>query len=111
MDHCKVCDGSVEAISILDPVDVEEAYSHIASHHHSIQRHVQSHGWRNASFGQEEDSVEGRLVLCCEVSSTEAVQILSRSDFNDGHASHIGTYRQSFLEVTIVQQVGQGNGY
>jgi hypothetical protein len=30
-DHCKVCDGCVDAIPILDPVDVKEAYSHIAS--------------------------------------------------------------------------------
>jgi hypothetical protein len=31
IDHCKVCHGCTEAIPILDPVDVEEAYSHIAS--------------------------------------------------------------------------------
>jgi len=31
MEHCEVCHGSVAAIPILDPVDVEEAYSHIAS--------------------------------------------------------------------------------
>jgi len=37
MDHDEVCHGSIEAISILDPVDVAEVYSHIASHNHSIQ--------------------------------------------------------------------------
>jgi len=40
MDDCHVCHGSVEAISLLDPLDVEEAYSHIASRHHSVQQHV-----------------------------------------------------------------------
>jgi len=51
MDDCQVCHGSVGAISILDPLDVEEAYSHIASRHHSVQRHVRSHGRRDAGFG------------------------------------------------------------
>jgi hypothetical protein len=64
-------------ISILDLLDVEEAYSHIASRYHSVQRHVRSHGWRDVGFGQEGDSMEGRLVLRCEVSSVEAFQILS----------------------------------
>jgi len=101
MDYCEVCYGSNEAISILDPVDVEEAYSHIASPHHSIQRHVRSHGWCDASFSQKEDSMEGRLVLRCEVSSIEAAQILRRSDSNNGHASHFCTYPQSVPEVAI----------
>jgi len=30
IDHCEVCHGSIQAISILDHVDVEDAYSHIA---------------------------------------------------------------------------------
>jgi len=50
VDHCEVCHESIEAISILDPVDVEEAYSHITSCCHSVQWHVQSHGRRDASF-------------------------------------------------------------
>jgi len=50
MDHCEVCHGSIEAILILDPVNVAEAYSHIASRDHSVQSHVQSHGQRDASF-------------------------------------------------------------
>jgi len=51
MDHCEVCHGSVETILILDPVDVEEAFSHFASRYHSVQWYVWSHGWRDASFG------------------------------------------------------------
>jgi len=50
MDHCEVCHGSIDAISILQPLDVEDAYRHIASHHHSVQRHVWSHGQPDASF-------------------------------------------------------------
>jgi len=37
MDHYDVYHGSIEAISILDPVDVEEVYSDITSHYHCIQ--------------------------------------------------------------------------
>jgi len=50
MDDCEVCHRSIEAIQILDPLYVEEAYSHIASCYHSVQWHVSSHGWRDASF-------------------------------------------------------------
>jgi len=53
MDHCEVCHGSIEAISILNPVDVEEAYSHIASHCHSVQSHVRSYGRHDASLAQK----------------------------------------------------------
>jgi len=102
MDDSQVCHGSIEAISVLDPLDVEEAYSHIASRYHSIQWHVRSPGWCDVSFGQEEDSMERRLVLWGEVSSTEAFQILRRSDSNDGHASYFRTYPRSFQEVAIV---------
>jgi len=51
MEHCKVCNGSNEAIPIFDPVDIDEAYSHIASHHLSQQWHVWSYRWHYASFG------------------------------------------------------------
>jgi len=37
VDGCEVCHGSIEAIPILDPVDVQEAYTHIASHYCSVQ--------------------------------------------------------------------------
>jgi len=102
MDDCQLCHGSIEAISILDPLDVEEAYSYIASRYHRIQLHVPLHGRCDASFGQEEDSVEGRLVLHGEVSSTEAVQILRRSDSNDGHASDFRIHPRSIQEVAMV---------
>ena len=102
MDDCQVCHGSIEAILILDPLDVEEAYSHIASCYPSVQWHVRSHGWRDVSIGQEEDSMERRLVHRCEVSSTGGFQILHWSDSNDGHASHFCTHPRSFPEVAIV---------
>ena len=51
MDHCEICRRSMDATSILDPVDVEEAYSHIASRYHSVQWYVRSHGWCHMSFG------------------------------------------------------------
>ena len=102
VEHCEVCHGSIEAISILDHVDVTEAYSQMASCDHSAKRHVRSHGRRDATFGQQEDYMEGRLVLCCEVSSTKAVQPLRCSDSNDGHAAHCCTYLRCFSEVPIV---------
>ena len=51
MDHCQVHHGSFELILILDPVDDEEAHSHIALRHHSLQWHVRSNGCRYVSFG------------------------------------------------------------
>ena len=72
-------------------MNVEEAYSHITSRYHSVQRHVRSHVWHDAGFGQEEDSMEGRLVLRCELSSAEAFQILRLNDTNDGHAPDFRT--------------------
>jgi len=44
MDPCQVRHESSEAILILDSVDVAEAYSRIASHYHSVQWHIWSHG-------------------------------------------------------------------
>jgi hypothetical protein len=76
MDDSDVCHGRIVAISILDPLDVQEAYSHIASHYHSVKRHVRSHEWGDAIIGQEEYSIEEKLVFCCEVSSTDAFQML-----------------------------------
>jgi hypothetical protein len=76
MDDCQVCHGSVEAILILHPLDVEEAYSHIASRNHTVQGQVRSHVCRDGGFGREEYVIEARLVVRCEVSSAEAFQIL-----------------------------------
>jgi hypothetical protein len=49
--NCEVSHGSIEAILILDPLEVQETYSHIASRYHSVQWHVWSHEWHDASFG------------------------------------------------------------
>jgi hypothetical protein len=111
MDECQVCHGSIQAISILDLLDVEEAYCHIASRHRSVQWHVPSHGWRDASFGQDEDSMEGSLVLHCKVSLTEACQILPQIYSNDGHDSDFHKHPRFIPEVAIVYKVGPGNGY
>jgi len=104
-DECTMVKYAMQvwgAISILDCVDVKEAYSHIPSRYHSVQRHVRSHWRRDESFGQQDDLKEGRLVLRCEVSSTEAVQKLPWRDSNDGHAADFCTYPQFFSEVGIV---------
>jgi hypothetical protein len=111
MHNCKVCHGSIEAIFILDPVDVEEAYSNIALRYHSAQWQAQSHGWHDVSVGYEENLMETRLVFRGGVSSTEAVQIPCWIDSNDGPASHYCKYPRSFPEVVIVWNVGLGNGY
>jgi hypothetical protein len=94
MNYGNISHGSVESILILDPDDVNEAYSHITSCFQSIQWHVPIHGWRNGNIGQHQDSVEVRLVLCCKVSSTEPFLILCWC--------HVGTYSRSFLEVVMV---------
>jgi hypothetical protein len=46
MHHWPVRHGCFEAIAIFDPVDVDEANSHIASPYHSLDWHVQSYCWR-----------------------------------------------------------------
>jgi len=51
MHHCELYHGSIEVILILDPVYVDEAYSHIALHYHAVQWHVWSYGWHDVSFG------------------------------------------------------------
>jgi len=102
VDHSEVCHGSIEAISILDPVDVKEAYCHIASQYHSVQCHVRSYGRCDASFSEEEDSMERRLVLRREVSCTEAVQMLHWCNSNNEYASHFYSNPRSFSEVAIV---------
>jgi hypothetical protein len=74
MDHCEVCHASIEAIPILNCVDVEEVYSYIPSRSHSLQLHSRSYGWHDVSFRWEDDSMEETLVLRCEASSIDAVQ-------------------------------------
>jgi len=51
MDNRHVRHKCFEAIPILDPVDVDEAYGHVASLYLSLQWHVPSHGWCYANFG------------------------------------------------------------
>jgi len=76
MDCSQACHGSFMAIPLLDAVDVENAYSYSASHHHCIQEHVRSYGCHYVNFSQEDDPMEGILILCSEVCTPEAVQIL-----------------------------------
>jgi len=102
MDDCQECHGSVEPISMLDALDGDLSYSHIAWCYHHVQHDIRSHGWCDASFAQEEDSIEGRLALCCDVSLAEAFQILHWSDSNDKHASNFRTHPWSFPEVAMV---------
>jgi len=55
--------------------------------------------------------MEGGLVLRCEVSLTEAAQGLCRSDSNDVYAAHFSIHPRTCLQVAIVSEVVQGNGY
>ena len=102
MDHRQVHQGSFKEIASLDPVDVEKAFSNSASCHHCLQWHVGSYGCHYASFGYKEDTMEGRLILCCEGCMTKAVQIVCWNHSNDRSASLVGTYPWSFPEVAII---------
>jgi len=51
MHHCEVYHGSIEAISILDLLDVEEVHSHSTSSNYSVQWQVRSYGWCDVSSG------------------------------------------------------------
>jgi len=50
MHHHQVRNGCFEPIVLLDPVDVEEAYSNSTSHYHGLQWHDQLYGCRFASL-------------------------------------------------------------
>jgi len=100
--------GSAEAIPVQNAVDVEKAYGYSASHYYCIKWRVWSYGWRYVYFGQEDDSMEGKLILCREVCGPEAVQIIYWSYSYEGYASHLSTYPWSVSEVAIIQEVGQG---
>jgi len=76
MDHRQVRNASFKAIPLLGSVDVEMAYSYSESCWHFPQWHVRSYGRWYVSVSQEEDSMEGRLILGHEVGMTEVVQIL-----------------------------------
>jgi hypothetical protein len=57
------------------------------------------------SIGQENYTIEGRLILCCEVCAVNDVQILYSNDSYDRYAVHFGSYSLSFPEVAIVSEV------
>jgi len=101
MDHCQVHYGSFEAIPVLDPVDVETAYSYSPSSYHYVKWHVRSYGWWYASFSGEEHGMEGRLILRQGVRVPEAVQILCSSTSRVGFVSHSSVSSWSFPQVTI----------
>jgi len=109
--HGQVHHECFEAIPVLDPVDVKKVYGCYTSYHHYLQWHVRSHGWCYVSFGYEEDTMEGWLILCCEGSAPQSVQILCRSHSNSRAASHLTAYPWLFPEVAIISAVGQGEGY
>jgi hypothetical protein len=111
MDDYQVCYWSFKAILILDPGDVKEAYSHIALCYYSLKWHVRSYGWHYESFGSEADSMDGRLILRREVSSTDAVKIFGWNDSMNRYTSHVYTYPRLFQNVTIIKQVGEGIWY
>jgi len=75
IDHRQLCFESFVVIPTLDPVDVEEVYSYIASCNHCLKWHVQSSGWWYVNFCYNENLKEGRLVLHREVCATEGFQI------------------------------------
>jgi len=63
---------------------MSKTYSYSALCHHCLQWHVFSHEWCYANFGQEEDTMEGRLILCREGCPPDAVQIVCRSHSTTG---------------------------
>jgi len=46
MDHSYVSHRSIQAIPILEPVDIDEAYSCVAACYQSLHWLVRSYGWR-----------------------------------------------------------------
>jgi len=102
MEYCQVHNGRYKAILILDPVDGEKWYSYSASHHYCLQWLVLSHGWHYGSFGWEDDTMEGRLILCHEGCVLEALQTLCWSHSKYWSVSHFSTYPLSFPEVAII---------
>jgi len=109
MKHRQVRHGTFEAIPLLEPQDVEEVNGSSASRHDCLQWNVPSSGWRYVIFSYEDDSIEGRLILCCEVCATDVLRILCWSDSNAGHASHFNMYPRSFPQEVIVWELGHGN--
>jgi len=63
------------------------------------------------SCREEENSMQGTLILSCEGCTSEAVQIWCWNNSNDRYTSHFSTYPWCFPEHVIDQEVGWGNGY
>jgi len=102
MDHRQVSYGSLEAIPILDPVDVEKSYGYSGSCHHCLQWHGWSYASRYASSSVAEESMEGWLTLRCEVCMTDAVKISCWSHSNQRYGSRFSPYLWFFPEVVII---------
>jgi len=111
VDYNQICQGGFTAILVLNPMDAETAYLNSASRHYCLQWHVWSHGWHDASFGQEKDTVEGRFILHGVVRAANVGQILCWSYSNHRYASPIGTHSWLFPEAAIIGEVGQVNRY
>ena len=97
-DHQQVCDGRLKAFQIQDPMVLENTFGYSASHHHCLQWHVPLYSQCYAIFTWEENSMEGRLILCCKECVTEGVQILCGSYSNNWSVFHFGTHSWFFLE-------------
>jgi hypothetical protein len=111
MDHYQVLDGRFQAIPIVVPVNGQETYRYIGSRYHILQGQVQSPGWRYASIGEEEDTMDWRLGLHSQVCMIQAVQIMCWTDTLDRYVTDLWSYPQSYPEVVIVLTVGEINGY
>jgi len=111
MDHHQVCHRRFTGIQVPGPLDVATSYCDSASLLHSLRWHVQSYGWRDMSIGQHENTIEGRLILCCEVCTADAVQILYWRYSYNWYASYFSRYPSSCPQVVIFLDVGQPKGY
>jgi len=111
LDHRNICDATFTVIPVLDLVDVQTACHNSPSHHYCLQWHVWSNGWRTVTISQEEDWMEERLILCNEVCTSQAFQILYWSYSYNWYASQFSTYRWSFPEDAIVWERGKRNAY
>ena len=110
-DHPQLHLGRIEAIPIVDPVEVKQAYGSSASLYYYLQWLRWSYQWRYESFGKREDSMVGRHILCRDVGMTEAVHIICWSDPNDWYAAQVSSYPWSCPAVAIIFELAQGNAY
>jgi hypothetical protein len=64
------------AIPVVWPADAEVPSHFSASCHHWVKSDDSSQGWHDMKIGREVDTMETRLILCHEVWTAVAVQIL-----------------------------------